>query len=981
MDLIRWRCWSCGNSLEIAEDITVATCDCCGNTYTIPKANNEKKMHLFARANRLLASCEFDKAENIYETIVAEFPDEAEAYWCLVMCKYGIEYVDDPAGDYKVPTCHRASFESLLEDANYKKVLVNADPVARQVYQEKAEAFEQLRQDIMKVSASEKPYDIFISFKDKDENGNRTLDSALAQELYVALTNKGYRVFFSRITLRDYASVQFEPYIFAALNSAKVMLVVGTCYEYLTSVWVKNEWNRFLKLMSTDKNKYLYTCYKDMDPEEDMPKEFKARQHIDLNQIGAIDDLIFNLEKYVFPKQPSQPQPAAAPQPTPASAVAPLLERAYMFLEDAQWDRADEYLEKVLDQDPKNARAYLGKLLVQRRWKKPEWLQNAVEPFEREEFYQKAMRFADPTLQATLQGYLDAVIERYYAKALDTLATSKDHRALLNAGEQFKRLGEYKDSVKQRAACIARAKQLVNEAVFHEAAQVLRNSQDPDKLLKAADQLRSVSAEFPDAVRLAEECKKQATYFRQSAVYERAIKMAAEGCPGPIERAIEMMREIRGFKDADQLLNKYEERLEKYHKSSTYYHAQNYIRDAERCLDKINPPDNEDRENAARYYRYALRELNSIPGYSDADQLARRVEKKARRLENRKKRIAIWLLSILAIIALSVTGKMLWDKYVQPVKEYERAMALYEKGEYTDAMFTFGAIADHKDARQRSLELWDSVRPHRTIDACYLSTAHIKNDGTVRISGRGDQAFFSDVVHVAHGSEICYGLKEDGTVVTTDPESEAAKWKDIVDIDANTEWVAGLQLDGTVIVAGDYDGSQPGMKRIVAIAVSNNEIVGLTAEGTVEVEAEYNSPRFDVSQWTDMVAVTAGSDFAAGLKADGTVWITGEWDDTYGTSPLTWTNIVQICGAGNNLLGLKSDGTVVFCGKGYDGSLNIEGWTDIVAIAGHSRQSIGLKSDGTVIAVGAKHFDNYDEVHDWTDIRVPAQPKKEETEQ
>ena len=64
--------------------------------------------------------------------------------------------------------------------------------------------------------------------KETDENGDRTIDSVMAQNVYDALTTKGYRVFFSRITLEDKLGQEYEPYIFAALNSAKIMLAFGT---------------------------------------------------------------------------------------------------------------------------------------------------------------------------------------------------------------------------------------------------------------------------------------------------------------------------------------------------------------------------------------------------------------------------------------------------------------------------------------------------------------------------------------------------------------------------------------------------------------------------------------------------------------------------------------------------------------------------------------------------------------------------------
>ena len=196
------KCKMCGGDLNLTEGASIAECEFCGSVQTVPKVDDEKKLTLFARANRLRAACEFDKAAGIYESIVADFPEEAEAYWGLVLCKYGIEYVDDPGTGKKIPTCHRSSFDSVLEDNDLEQALENADPAAQKVYREEAKHFERIRKGILEVSSTEKSYDIFICYKETDEKGDRTLDSVLAQDLYSALTDKGSRVFFSRITLQ-----------------------------------------------------------------------------------------------------------------------------------------------------------------------------------------------------------------------------------------------------------------------------------------------------------------------------------------------------------------------------------------------------------------------------------------------------------------------------------------------------------------------------------------------------------------------------------------------------------------------------------------------------------------------------------------------------------------------------------------------------------------------------------------------------------
>lgn len=92
-----YKCKMCGGDLEILPGTTVCECEYCGTQQTVPSADSEKLMNLYNRANRLRFNNEFDKAAGVFESIVAEFPEEAEAYWGLCLCKYGIEYVDDPA--------------------------------------------------------------------------------------------------------------------------------------------------------------------------------------------------------------------------------------------------------------------------------------------------------------------------------------------------------------------------------------------------------------------------------------------------------------------------------------------------------------------------------------------------------------------------------------------------------------------------------------------------------------------------------------------------------------------------------------------------------------------------------------------------------------------------------------------------------------------------------------------------------------------
>lgn len=293
-----FKCKMCGGILNVDETMTVCTCEYCDSTQTIPHINNDKKLNLFTRANRLRSKCEFDSAEVLYQNLVSEFPNESEAYWGLCLCKFGIEYVEDPLSGNRIPTCHRTMYESIFNDSDYQATLVNADAVSRSIYEKEANDINEIQKRILDIVKSETPYDVFICYKESDENKERTPDSVLAQDIYEMLTEKGLKVFFSRITLEDKLGVDYEPYIFSALQSAKVMLVVTTSIEYVNAVWVKNEWSRFARLTHLDHSKVIIPCYQDIDP-NDLPNVLKSRQVQNMDKIGAMQDLTRGVEKIV----------------------------------------------------------------------------------------------------------------------------------------------------------------------------------------------------------------------------------------------------------------------------------------------------------------------------------------------------------------------------------------------------------------------------------------------------------------------------------------------------------------------------------------------------------------------------------------------------------------------------------------------------------------------------------------------------------
>ena len=296
-----FKCKMCGGDIEVVEGSNIGKCLYCKSTMTLPSVDNEKLLNLYNRANNLRLSNEFDKAYGVYETILEIDENQLEAHWGLILCRYGVEYVDDPKTKKKMITCHRTKYESVLTDPDYKIIISKAYGDALNIYKEEAKTISDIQKKALEISNNEEDYDIFICYKEGDINGDRTPDSVIAQDIYNKLTDLNYKVFFARITLADKLGEEYEPYIFSALNSSKIMLVVGTNADNLNSVWVKNEWSRYLDLIKNKKKKVLIPVYSKMDAYE-LPEEFSMLQALCIDKVGSMQDLITAVGKIINKK-------------------------------------------------------------------------------------------------------------------------------------------------------------------------------------------------------------------------------------------------------------------------------------------------------------------------------------------------------------------------------------------------------------------------------------------------------------------------------------------------------------------------------------------------------------------------------------------------------------------------------------------------------------------------------------------------------
>ena len=284
----RWICRSCG-------------------AFKPEEISNEEVTLLYT-AYQKLRLANFGDAEKEFDDIIEKYPQNPNAYWGRLMSKYGIKYERDFDGRM-IPTCYATSIESVVSASDYKKALQYADDDTGLYYQKQVDYIERVRREWIEKASREKPYDIFICYKDSDlANGiTRTEDSIAAQDLYIHLMNKGYRVFYSHESLRDKVGEKYEPYIFNALSTAKVMLVYGSKPEYITSTWLKNEWTRYEKRIRAgekDPSSLLVAC-EGFSPAE-LPTELSSRQCYDASAKSFYSDLDDRIEQLIRPKKKSK---------------------------------------------------------------------------------------------------------------------------------------------------------------------------------------------------------------------------------------------------------------------------------------------------------------------------------------------------------------------------------------------------------------------------------------------------------------------------------------------------------------------------------------------------------------------------------------------------------------------------------------------------------------------------------------------------
>ncbi len=139
-------CKMCGKPIDISQGKTIGTCCHCGSVMTLPHIKTTQQTIIFDRATQLRRSGAFDQAADVYRQLLHQnSEDDAEIYWCLALCQYGVQYIHSPETDEWLPVCHRKVSSSFLTDHAYLATLSYCNDINQRLYQDEAQVIENSR--------------------------------------------------------------------------------------------------------------------------------------------------------------------------------------------------------------------------------------------------------------------------------------------------------------------------------------------------------------------------------------------------------------------------------------------------------------------------------------------------------------------------------------------------------------------------------------------------------------------------------------------------------------------------------------------------------------------------------------------------------------------------------------------------------------------------------------------------------------------
>ena len=553
-----YSCKMCGVGLERKKGVSMEKCPYCGMINTVPKPGNMWQENWFDKANFYRRQHDYARAIDLYNRIIADDELQAQAYWEKFLCKYGVEYISDLSTGACVPVCNLIRNTVVFEDEDYKAALRYSEPELQKVYEKEAKELVMLQQQLRAVAENEDDYDIYICYREKDQDKNPTKDAEVAEELYQYLRGNGFDVYLDAECKTQHSDT--KAYRLRALSQATVMLAVGVGRESFEDPEVYSQCRLWQEERGEDADKTLILAYRDMDRYQ-IPDDFMHLRAKDMNKLSFMQNLLSELKLLCESKEEKKEEEKDKEEsPQGNISAESLTERAMLCLEDSEFDKADELLELALNSKAKYAPAYAGKLMVKLRCTAEADLMDNKIPLEQYKEYNRILRFGDEAIRNRFEEYNRQIIQRnttveqsakelLYNRAKNMMDKSENEQEYLDAARVFNELGEFENAKDMYSQCMQLAAQ---ENLYQEACRLLHNNsydEAENRFVRLGD--------YRDAAQMAGNCQKEKQFQQGLSLlgnrqYDEAAKVFED--LGEYKNATEQVKRCKERVDRETLV-------------------------------------------------------------------------------------------------------------------------------------------------------------------------------------------------------------------------------------------------------------------------------------------------------------------------------------------------------------------------------------------------------------------------------------------
>ena len=643
-----FKCKQCGGELKLVSKAQ-GICTWCHSRQTVPVFEDgqqeDKLKELYERAEFYRREGDFSNARKNLEEILKQGHKDAEIHWLLALCKFGITYVDNPTTHQQVPTfCMMQKWSSFIADADYEMALQLAGEEEKAIYTAQAQDISDMQSQIVNLQRTEPKADVFVCCDDADAKGK-----AIAAELTKRMKAEKIQVFYADENPYLAGLKKTEPYIFNALMSARVMLLVISSREAAVSPRVRNEWRRFLYRQKNNDRLSMIPVLVEMDS-DGMPKDL---WHLSLtakkvDQPGTMTEVIREVQKCLNENRTEKSVPGQAPKSsaeqqeeirreTQKRQREKQIQLAFQHITDGRHDLAMDLCMQVMREEPKNPHAHFCLFMMDlnlRGDSEESCLKNVIrdlsEPtadpgspmivmqhLQENDHFRRALRYGDEAYQAMLNDFAGKVKDLARKNAMKVSSVAREAEEHFLAAELLMPFQDEGNLAARREKHLREANKQGGKDRFEELRREADHAETFQKCQELAGKLEAI--ELPSAKSLAKELLRKGCKLG----YADAVKKASKATsPREMTEAAALFEKLadQHYQDAESRMHQLRKTaLEKQRKDAetmirnkpnydTYQHAAELMED-------LKLPEGE--KYAQQYREMAMRALNNKSGVFD----------------------------------------------------------------------------------------------------------------------------------------------------------------------------------------------------------------------------------------------------------------------------------------------------------------------------------------------------------------------------